>query len=248
MFEEKFVKQYVSMLKKGSSEEELKSVFCIDSMLSIAKKYYGFKYIVTSLQKIESFLVWQDIPKDDIVLTNKSLFVKLNNISVRMFPYWGGVTLVNFVAPFQTKSYLQIRCNEERVYDFLKEANEALPGILKRFESLKQEMETMMKKPIPQVLFEYEKKEKARSVVITSIETLAKQKLKPYNVENVKFDHKRYMSHIFADFKDGKQQIDITVKHKDLQKAVETIDNAGRIIEMIQKNDVVVRGKVGYEY
>ena len=48
MFEEKFVKQYVSMLKKGSSEEELKSVFCIDSMLSVAKKYYEFKYIVTS--------------------------------------------------------------------------------------------------------------------------------------------------------------------------------------------------------
>ena len=52
--------------------------------------------------------------------------------------------------------------------------------------------------------------------MITSIETLAKQKLKPYNVENVKFDHKRYMSHIFADFKDGKQQIEDGVYGKSI--------------------------------
>lgn len=248
MFEEKEVKEYVSMLKKGASLEELNSTFYIRSMAEIARKYYVFQYCNITLQKFESFLIWQNIPKDDIVLTSKSLSVKLDKISVRMYPYWGGVILLNFIAPCYTKSYLEIRCTVEKAYDFLKEANDASSGILKRFDYLKQEMEKMMKKTIDEVIFVREKKDKARSVSITSIETLAKQRLKTFGVESIKFDHKKYMSHIFADFKEGKQQIDITLKHKDLSKAVEIFDNAGRIIEHILKNDVIVRGKTGYGY
>ena len=69
-----------------------------------------------------------------------------------------------------------------------------------------------------------------------------------YGIDKLRFEHKKIVSHIFAHFKDGKQQIDIAIKHKDLQKAIETIDNAGRVIEMIQKNDFVVRGKMGFGY
>ena len=248
MFGEKEVKEYVSLLKKGTLESELKSIFYIRSMADIVKKYNVFQYCNVTLQKLESFLIWQNIPKDNIVLTNKSLSLKLDNISVRMYPYWGCIILVSFVAPCFTKSYLELRCPVEQAYDFLVEANTISPEILMRYEDLKQEMEKMMKKTIAEVRFELEKKDKARSVLITSLETIAKQKLNQYGAGNIKFDHKKYMSHIFADFKDGKQQIDITVKHKDLQKAIETIDNAGQIIEQMLKNDVIVRGKMGFGY
>ncbi|MBO7652411.1 MAG: hypothetical protein J6S84_06855 [Bacteroidales bacterium] len=248
MFEEKEVKEYVSMLKKGASLEELNSTFYIRSMAEIARKYYVFQYSNITLQKLESFLIWQNIPKDDIVLTSKSLSIKLDKISVRMYPYWGGVILLNFIAPCYTKSYLEIKCSVEKAYDFLKEANDASSGILKRFDYLKQEMEKMMKKTIAEVIFAREKKDKARSVSITSIETVVKQKLMSYGIEKLSFDHKKIVSHIFATFKDGKQQIDIAVKHNDLQKAIETIDNAVRVIELIQKSDFVVRGKLGFGY
>lgn len=239
------------MLKKGASEEDLKSTFFVGMMAGIANRYNDSQYYVykSSFNKLKSFLTWQNIPQRDIVLNGDVLSVKFSNISVDITVrhYWWSYML-RFTAPCLANYYVEVRCSEEKVYDFLMEANEAAPKILQNFEIVKQKMEQMMKKTIAEVIFAREKKEKARSVTVTSIETLAKQRLKTFGVESIKFDHKKYMSHIFADFKDGKQQIDITLKHKDLSKAVEIFDNAGRIIEMIQKNDFVVRGKVGFGY
>ena len=156
--------------------------------------------------------------------------------------------MLRFTAPCLANYYVEVRCSEEKVYDFLMEANEAAPKVLQKFEIMKQKMEQMMKKTIAEVILAREKKEKSRSITITSIETLAKQKLMSYGIDKLRFEHKKIVSHIFAYFKDGKQQIDIAIKHNDLQKAIETIDNAGRVIEMIQKSDFVVRGKMGFGY
>jgi len=251
MFDEKSVKEYVSMLKKGASEEDLKSTFFVGMMTGIARRYNIPHYYVynSSLNKLKSFLTWQNIPQHDIVLNGDVLSVKFSNISVDISVryYWWSYML-RFTAPCLANYYVEVKCSEEKVYDFLMEANEAAPKILQKFEIMKQEMEQMMKKTIAEVIFAREKKEKARSVTVTSIETIAKQKLMPYGIDKLSFAHKKIVSHIFAYFKDGKQQIDIAVKHNDLQKAIETIDNAVRVIELIQKNDFVVRGKLGFGY
>ena len=250
MFDEKLVKEYVSMLKKGASEDDLKSTFFVSYMAGLARKYYQ-KYgdSKASVSKLNSFLIWQNIPKDDIILNGEVLSVKLSNISVKVHVrFFWDTYIVRFTAPCLANYYVEVKCSDEKFFEFLKCANEESPKTLDKFEVLKQEMEQMMKKTIAEVILAREKKEKARSVTVTSIETLAKQRLKSYGVDNLSFEHKKIVSHIFANFKDGKQQIDIAIKHNDLQKAIETIDNAGRIIEMIQKNDVVVRGKMGYGY
>lgn len=232
MFEEKEVKEYVSMLKKGASEDELKSTFFVGMMTEIAHRYNNTHYYVyhTLFNKLVSFLTWHNIPQREIALNGDVLSVKYSNIAVNITYCWSSY-LLRFTAPCQANYYVELKCPEEKVYDFLMETNEVAPNILQKFEIMKQEMEQMMKKTIAEVLYEREKKEKARSVTITSIETLVKQRLKAFEVESIDFEHKRYMSHILADFKDGKQQIDIMLKHKDLPKAAEIIDNAGRIIE-----------------
>lgn len=250
-FDEKHIKDFVSMLKKGASEEDLKSTFFVGMMAGIANRYNDSQYYVykSSFNKLKSFLTWQNIPQRDIVLNGDVLSVKFSNISVDITvrSYWWSYML-RFTAPCLANYYVEVRCSEEKVYDFLMEANEAAPKILQNFEIVKQKMEQMMKKTIAEVILAREKKEKARSVTVTSIETLAKQKLMSYGIDKLRFEHKKIVSHIFAYFKDGKQQIDIAIKHNDLQKAIETIDNAGRVIEMIQKSDFVVRGKMGFGY
>ncbi|MBR4582761.1 MAG: hypothetical protein IKO34_03005 [Bacteroidales bacterium] len=251
MFDEKSVKEYVSMLKKGASEETLKSTFFVGMMSGIASRYNDTQYYVyhSSFNKLKSFLTWQNIPQSDIVMKGDVLSVKFSNISVDITVryYWRSYML-RFTATCLANYYVEVRCSEDKVYDFLMEANNVAPKVLQNFEIMKQEMEQMMKKTIADVILAREKKEKTRSVTITSIETLAKQKLMPYGIEKLGFEHKKIVSHVFAAFKDGKQQIDIAIKHNDLQKAIETIDNAGRVIEMIQKNDFVVRGKLGFGY
>ena len=249
-FDEKHIKDFVSRLKNGASEEDLKTTFFVGMMAGIANRYndsryYGYEF---SINKLKSFLTWQNLPQRDIILNGNVLSVKFSNISVDITVrrYWA--YMLRFTAPCLANYYVEVRCSEENVYDFLMEANKAAPKVLQNFEIVKQKMEQMMKKTIAEVILAREKKEKTRSVTITSIETLAKQKLMSYGIDKLRFEHKKIVSHIFAYFKDGKQQIDIAIKHKDLQKAIETIDNAGRVIEMIQKNDFVVRGKVGFGY
>ena len=211
--------------------------------------YTGAATVCLSESMAEYLLDNDYIPKDDIILNGDVLSVKLSNISVKVHVrFFWDTYIVRFTAPCLANYYVEVKCSDEKFFEFLKCANEESPKALDKFEVLKQEMEQKMKKTIAEVIFAREKKEKARSVTVTSIETIAKQRLKSYGVENLSFEHKKIVSHIFANFKDGKQQIDIAIKHSDLQKAIETIDNAGRIIEMIQKNDVVVRGKVGYGY
>ncbi|MBQ1654310.1 MAG: hypothetical protein II060_11025, partial [Bacteroidales bacterium] len=56
------------------------------------------------------------------------------------------------------------------------------------------------------------------------------------------FDHKVNLSHVFVQFMGGKQQLDITVKYKNLKSAVEVMDKAAQIIRQIDDAGIVVRG------
>lgn len=235
------------MLKRGASDDELLSTFFQHEMENLTRPYYDVNtdeaFSSATLKKV---LMSHNVPEKDLKLQSHYIFVKLSNISLRLetrsnwksFSMW-------FTIPFISKRNMSIMCSPERAYEFLMEANDAVPRINAEFEDLKRELEKKkLKKSINEYRLELDKKAKARAVSVASVEAMAKQKFAFVGDGCIMYDHKVNMSHVFVHFMDGKQQMDITVRYNDFKSAAVVMDKAAQIIKQMEDAGVVVRGVV----
>jgi len=239
-----WLEEYIYMLKRGASDEELLATFFQREMESLTRPYYDVKTDESfTSATLKSVLMSHKVPEKDLKLKANYLYVKLSNITIRLETRknWK-TTSIWFTAPFLSKNNMSVMCEPENVYRFLTKANDAVPQIQAEFADLKRELEKKLKKSISEYRFELDKKAKARAVSVASVEAMAKQKFEFLGAGCVWYDHKVNMSHVFVQFMGGKQQMDIPVKYNKLKSAVEVMDKAAQLIRQIEDAGIVVRG------
>lgn len=244
MIREYYIKEFIWKLNGGASDDELLAIFFQRVMEYITRPYYDVNTDESfTSATLKSVLVSHKVPEKDLKLKANCLYVKLSNISLRLETRknWK-TTSIWFTVPFLSKNNMSVMCEPENVYKFLMKANDSVSGIYAEFETLKQKVEKELKKPISEYRLELEKKAKSRAVSVASVEAMAKQKFEFLGAGCVWFDHKVNLSHVFVQFMGGKQQLDITVKYKNLKSAVEVMDKAAQIIRQIDDAGIVVRG------
>jgi hypothetical protein len=105
-----------------------------------------------------------------------------------------------------------------------------------------------MKKTIEEVRLEYQKKQKLISINITTIESVIREMLKDLGEENIWFEHKKYVSHAYVELLDGKQQIDIYIKHSEFQSMLPTINQQVHQLAKLISPKLTVRSVTRRKY
>ena len=236
------VSDYIKMLKKGATDEDLKKEIVFNQLYDFTSKFIeGKSQENATLVELYNFLMWNNIPNANLKIGTGNFSVTLSNVSVvvETYSYWRGYSLW-VKSPIVLNRPIYLRCSVNDAGDFILSINNKMQEFLDNVELVRQEIEKKLKKSIDDLRLEMRKKEKLISMNVITIESLVKQMFKDFGEENVWFDHKKYQSHVYIEILGGKQQIDITIKHSDFKEKMSDINQQVRqLVGLISQNLMV---------
>lgn len=244
------INNYIRMLKSGASDEKLNGSIIGDLIEDFAYRFEGIKRRgYTNLDELYKFLIWKDIPKDNLKKSRDDIELTLSNVvfCIDKYSSWRGYGIrTRFPVVLDRVVYLY--CSPEDTYDFLLRINDSMSDYIKEVEVYRQRIVQKMKKTIEEVRLEYQKKQKLISINITTIESVIREMLKDLGEENIWFEHKKYVSHAYVELLDGKQQIDIYIKHSEFQSMLPTINQQVHQLAKLISPKLTVRSVTRRKY
>ncbi len=236
------VNDYIKMLKKGATDDDLKKEIVFNQLSDYTSKFIeGKSQERATLVELYNFLMWNNIPNANLKLGTEYMSVILSNVSfaVETYSYWRGYSLW-VKSPIVLNRPIYLRCSMHDTCDFILSINSKMQEFLGNVDIVRQEIEKKLKKSIDDLRLEMRKKEKLISMNVITIESLVKQMFKDFGEENIWFDHKKYLSHVYIEILGGKQQIDITIKHSDFKEKMSDINQQVRqLVGLISQNLMV---------
>lgn len=245
VFEKLFsmVNDYIKMLKKGATDDDLKKEIVFNLLSDYASKFIeGKRQENATLVELYNFLMWNNIPNANLKIGTGNFSVTLSNVSivVETYSYWRGYSLW-VKSPVLLNRPICLRCSVHDAGDFILSINNKMQEFLSNVELVRQEIEKKLKKSIDDLRLELRKKEKLISLNVITIESLVKQMFKDLGEENIWFDHKKYLSHVYIEIQGGKQQIDVTIRHSDFQEKMSDINQQVHQLAGLISPSLIVR-------